>query len=113
MKMLLALPSALILALAVTACGKTAESADTTNITITARDIVFSAKLYDNEATRALLRQFPMTLNMSELNGNEKYYHLAENLPSGSTERPLSMKAGDLMCWSGNSLVRICPSWLH
>lgn len=76
-----------------------------TNITITVNNTVFSAKLYNNDAARALLAQFPMTLNMSDLNGNEKYYNLSVNLPSEFTEKPETMNAGELMCWSGNCLV--------
>ena len=34
----------------------------------------FTATLYDNQTTRELMNQLPLTLNMSELNGNEKYY---------------------------------------
>ena len=76
-----------------------------TNITITVGDSVFSAKLIDNDTSKALLAQFPMTLNMSDLNGNEKYYHLANSLPSESTEKPAIINVGDIMCWSGYSLV--------
>lgn len=76
-----------------------------TNITITVGDSVFSAKLIDNDTSKALLAQFPMTLNMSDLNGNEKYYHLANSLPSESTEKPATINVGDIMCWSGYSLV--------
>ncbi len=42
---------------------------------------------------------------MSELNGREKYYHLPENLPSPVTEKPATIRAGEIMLWSSNSLV--------
>lgn len=76
-----------------------------THITITVGDKVFGAALFDNSAAKALLAQFPMTLDMSDLNGNEKYYYLTDDLPSNSTESPAAINAGDLMCWSGNCLV--------
>lgn len=76
-----------------------------TNINITIGRTVFSAKLHDNEAARTLMAQFPITIDMSELNGNEKYYYLADDLPSDATEKPEVMQAGDIMCWSGNCLV--------
>lgn len=76
-----------------------------TNISITVGSSVFSAKLYDNDAANALLAQFPMTLNMSDMNGNEKYYYFTDDLPFKSTEKPATINAGDIMCWSGNSLV--------
>jgi hypothetical protein len=74
-------------------------------ILISVGNASFSAKLYDNETTRALLAQFPLSLNMSELNGKEKYYHFPENLPSPSTEKPATIHAGEIMLWSSNSLV--------
>lgn len=71
------------------------------DIIITVGSSVFSAKLYDNDAAKALLAQFPMTVNMSDLNGNEKYYYLADHLTSESTEKPSTINAGDMMGWSG------------
>lgn len=76
-----------------------------TSINLTVGGSVFSAKLYDNDAAGAFLALFPLTLNMSDLNRNEKYYYLADNLPSKSTENPADINAGDIMCWSGNCLV--------
>ncbi len=76
-----------------------------TTILLTIGNSNFSAKLYDNETTRALLAKFPLTLDMSELNGREKYYHLPENLPSPLTEKPATIRAGEIMLWSSNSLV--------
>jgi len=72
---------------------------------ITVGNKVFTAKLYDKETTQALLSKLPMTVNMTELNGREKYYHLPENLPAQSTETPATINAGEIMCWSSNSLV--------
>lgn len=74
-------------------------------IKITVGSIVFRAKLHNNEAANAWLQQMPITVSMPDLNGNEKYYRLAQNLPSVSTEKPSTIKAGELMCWSGNTLV--------
>ena len=64
----------------------------------------FSALLYDNEATRTLIAQLPMTLRMSELNGNEKYTDLDFPLPAAAT-RPSGILAGDLMLYGGSCLV--------
>jgi hypothetical protein len=46
-----------------------------------------------------------MTVDMTELNGKEKYYHLSKDLPIESMERPETIRAGEIMCWSSNSLV--------
>jgi hypothetical protein len=64
----------------------------------------FSATLYDNETTVKLKAMLPLTLNMSELNGNEKYFHLSTDLPTNSTN-PKTIQEGDLMLWGSNSLV--------
>ena len=50
---------------------------------------------------KALLR---LTLNMTELNGNEKYYHLSTRLPTDAIS-PGTIKSGDLMLYGDNSLV--------
>ena len=70
----------------------------------------FSAHLYDNEAARALSERLPMTLNMSELNGNEKYYYLDGSLPTDSG-RPNSIRAGDIMLYGNNCLVLFYESF--
>jgi len=65
----------------------------------------FTAKLYDNETSRALLAQLPMSINMTELHGQEKYYNLPEDLPANGTEAPSIIHEGDIMRWSTNCLV--------
>ncbi len=70
----------------------------------------FSAILYDNETTRALIEQFPMTLNMEELNGNEKYYYLSDSLPTNAS-RPSSIHTGDFMLYGNNCLVLFYESF--
>ena len=45
-------------------------------ITLTVNGRTFSATLLDNETVRQFAEQFPLTLNMSELNGNEKYVYI-------------------------------------
>ena len=64
----------------------------------------FTATLYENETTKALKAMLPITLNMSELNGNEKYFHLSTDLPTNTTN-PEIIHEGDLMLWGTNSLV--------
>ena len=64
----------------------------------------FSAKLYRNATTQALVQQFPLTIRMSELNRNEKFYYLSKNLPT-QTQTPGSIRAGDLMLYGSDCLV--------
>ncbi len=74
------------------------------DLIMTVGNRTFAAKLYDNESTRALTRQLPMTVNMGELNGNEKYYFLSNTLPTNS-ERPGQIKTGDFMLYGNDCLV--------
>jgi hypothetical protein len=60
--------------------------------------------MQDNEAARALTALLPMTVTMNELNGNEKYYYLPQNLP-GTAANPGTIQTGDIMLWSSNCLV--------
>ena len=45
-----------------------------------------------------------MTVNMSELNGNEKYYYMPDSL-SMRSETPGQIQAGDLMLFGSDCLV--------
>lgn len=64
----------------------------------------FIATLSDNEAATAFKALLPLTLNMSELNGNEKYFRLPNNLPEKASN-PGTIHTGDLMLWGSNTLV--------
>lgn len=79
-------------------------------ISITVGNSVFSAKLYDNETAREFTEILPMTLNMSELNSNEKYYNLPDSLSTDS-ERAGSIKSGDLMLYGSDCLVLFYESF--
>ena len=74
------------------------------NLTITINGTAFTATLSDNDAARAFASMLPMTLNMSELNGNEKYYYLDNDLPTDS-QRPGTIHAGDLMLYGSSCVV--------
>lgn len=73
-------------------------------IMVTVGNEQFSAYLYDNEASRTLTEQFPITLDMRELNGNEKYYYMDTEFPT-DTEDIESIHVGDLMLYGSNCLV--------
>jgi hypothetical protein len=75
-----------------------------TDITISVGGSVFSAKLYNNDTTKALLEQLPLTLNMSDLHSNEKYYYLPFRLPVNA-ERVGNIQTGDLMLYGSDCLV--------
>lgn len=73
------------------------------DINITIGGKTFVAEIEDTETGRAFVSRLPMTLSMSELNGNEKYYYLDESLPTASQYYD-KIQAGDLMLY-GNSCV--------
>lgn len=64
----------------------------------------FAITLADNPAARALVAQLPLTLDMSELNGNEKHTRLPKALPSDAI-RPGMFRSGDLMLFGTDTLV--------
>ncbi len=67
-------------------------------------DKLFTATLEDNETVTALKSMLPMSMNMSELNGNEKYFYLSESLPT-NTERIETIHAGDIMLYGSSCIV--------
>lgn len=73
-------------------------------IKITINTYTFRAKLFDNETTSAFKAMLPLTLTMSELNGNEKYFHFSNNLPTHPSN-PMTIYSGDLMLWGTQSFV--------
>jgi hypothetical protein len=64
----------------------------------------FNATLYDNATAIAFKSLLPMTINMVELNGNEKYSDLPRSLPTNAIN-PDTIQAGDLMLYGSNTLV--------
>ena len=79
-------------------------------ITITVGDVAFPATLNDSPAARQLLTMLPLTLDMQELNGNEKYYYLDSSLAAES-ERVGSIETGDLMLYGTDCLVLFYDSF--
>jgi hypothetical protein len=71
---------------------------------ITIGSKTFKATLEDNPTVAKLKALLPLTLNMNELNGNEKYYHLSMRLPTNAIS-PGTIQNGDLMLYGDNSLV--------
>lgn len=71
---------------------------------ITIGSYTFMAILHDNKTTEALKALLPLSLNMSELNGNEKYYQLSTDLPTNAISIG-TIHEGDLLLWGSNTLV--------
>lgn len=73
-------------------------------IRITIGSNVFDASLADTEAAEAFRKMLPLKLDMSELNGNEKYFYLANSLPS-QPSRIGNIKSGDIVLWGSDCFV--------
>lgn len=65
---------------------------------------VFVATLFENETAKEFKKILPITLNMRDLNKNEKYFHFSKNFPMDKFS-PKMINSGDLMLWNDNSLV--------
>jgi hypothetical protein len=64
----------------------------------------FAVTLADTEAARAFAARLPLTVDMPDLNGNEKHVKLAKPLPVHAM-RPGTIRNGDLMLWGADTLV--------
>jgi hypothetical protein len=64
----------------------------------------FAVTLEDNETARAFMQLLPMTLDMPDLNGNEKHVRLPRSLPTNA-ERPGTIRIGDVMLYGSDTLV--------
>lgn len=67
-------------------------------------DQLFTAVLYDNPSTKAFREKLPLTLDMGDMNGNEKFFFFSESLPSNS-EGIGNINVGDLMLYGTDCLV--------
>lgn len=73
-------------------------------MTIKIGNQTFSATLIDNATVNAFKSHLPITVDMVELNGNEKFADLAFTLPTKSSH-PGTIHSGDLMIYGSNTLV--------
>lgn len=85
-------------------------SASKTTLTVTVGGREFTVTLADNESARRLVDLLPLALDMSELNGNEKFFYLDTELPAGPYQ-PGQINAGDLMLYGDNCLVLFYESF--
>lgn len=68
----------------------------------------FTVTLTDNASGYAFAEMLPLTLDMPDLNGNEKHAKLPKALPANPT-RPGMIREGDLMLYGSNT-HRSCES---
>ena len=70
----------------------------------------FSATLENNATAKAFIERLPLTITMTELNNNEKYFDLPESLPANASN-PEIIRNGDLMLYGSNTLVLFYKSF--
>ena len=64
----------------------------------------FAVTLEDNPTARAFVQLLPTTLDMPDLNGNEKHVRLPRSLPTNAV-RPGTIRTGDVMLYGDDTLV--------
>ena len=77
---------------------------DTSKMKITIGSAVFTDTLNNNATATAFKAMMPLTINMGELNGNEKFYYFSTTLPTNASIGGI-IQVGDLMLYSNNCLV--------
>ena len=75
-----------------------------TKIRLTVGSARFTAELADNDTAAAFAERLPLTLDMNELNRNEKYCNLDFRLPTDAY-RPGKIEEGDLMLYGSDCVV--------
>ena len=74
------------------------------NMRIKVNNTIFEVTLENNSTVNAFYDLLPQSLNMIELNGNEKYCYLSSPLPTNSSSINV-IHAGDIMLWGNNCIV--------
>lgn len=72
---------------------------------IKVNNTTFTGTLENNDTTKAFIKQLPLTVDMSDLNSNEKYNYLDSNLRADGAANPGTINEGDLMLYGDNCLV--------
>ena len=88
---------------AITAAGMAGSALADTAIVVSVGESRFAAKIEDTETGRAFLAKLPLTVSMTELNGNEKYAY-GVSLPTAA-QYYSKIEVGDLMLYGSNCLV--------
>jgi hypothetical protein len=69
-----------------------------------------TATLFENKSSEVLKTLLPLSIQMKDLNGNEKFFDLTQSLPTNPFN-PKEIKAGDLMLYGSNTLVLFYKSF--
>ncbi|RYY69315.1 MAG: hypothetical protein EOO13_09915 [Chitinophagaceae bacterium] len=83
---------------------------DSMKLKLTVGTKTFTVTLYSNPTVSAFKSRLPMTVNMRDLNNNEKFFDLPEKLPVNGSN-PGTIQTGDLMLYGSNTLVLFYKSF--
>lgn len=84
--------------------GLASTAQEETRMWMTIGEHRFAITLADSKAAQAFAARLPLTLDMADLNGNEKHAELAQPLPANAS-RPGRIHAGDLLLYGSETVV--------
>ncbi|AXE21926.1 hypothetical protein DR864_29105 (plasmid) [Runella rosea] len=85
-------------------------SANSNKVRVKIGTSTFTITLLDNPTSKAFKAMLPLTIDMKELNNNEKFFDFPKTLPTNSSV-PSSIQSGDLMLYSSSTLVLFYKSF--
>ena len=74
------------------------------SIIITIGNKVFTATLEANATATSFKGMLPLTIDMVDLNSNEKFFDFPSSLPANASN-PRTINSGDIMLWGSHTLV--------
>lgn len=105
--------SIIIICLLVSCSGGNTEminSNGTQTIDENKNEIVFEIILEENETATAFSKLMPISMQMTELNGNEMFYMLSNSLPT-NPQQVRNIQKGDVMLYGSNCIVLFYKSF--
>lgn len=83
----------------------TQREAATQTMQVEVNGTAFTATFADTQAAEEFRAQLPLTVNATELNGNEKYAQLDESLSMNGASVVSPIESGDIFLYGGNDVV--------
>ncbi len=84
--------------------GAAATEKESLRMWMTVGDRRFAVTLSDNATARSFAALLPLTIDMSDLNDNEKHAKLPRALAADAS-KPGTIRSGDIMLWGTDTLV--------
>ena len=90
--------------------AQTESESEVNEMRLTVNGTEFNAEFLNTKAAEEFKAMLPLTLDMSELNGNEKYFYLDGRLTADS-ENVGKINSGDIMLYGSNCIVLFYESF--